>query len=157
MYQFRKKFRRSNDFFYNNVERKGNTQKDDANSSVSYESQFFEQVNEFGDLNEQSEDIAENYDKHQELTTKTQDSEDIFTKQSISIITEESKQPCQHSQSHLSPTGHYTGLLLQFDFASNVSRQQSFVVHDYNANKRTIMVMSNFISIISMLGIYPTK
>ncbi|XP_046850730.1 uncharacterized protein LOC124444188 isoform X2 [Xenia sp. Carnegie-2017] len=48
--------------------------------------------------NEQSEDIAENYDKHQELTTKTQDSEDIFTKQSISIITEESKQPCQHSQ-----------------------------------------------------------
>ncbi|XP_046845184.1 uncharacterized protein LOC124439030 isoform X2 [Xenia sp. Carnegie-2017] len=114
-----KKFRRSNDFFYNNVERKGNTQKDDAN--------------------EQSEDIAENYDKHQELTTKTQDSEDIFTKQSISIITEEPKQPCQHSQSHLSPTGHYTGLLLQFDFASNVSRQQSFVVHDYNANKRTIM------------------
>ncbi|XP_046841806.1 uncharacterized protein LOC124435909 isoform X2 [Xenia sp. Carnegie-2017] len=113
MYQFRKKFRRSNDFFYNNVERKGNTQKDDANSSVSYESQFFEQENEFGDLNEQSEDIAENYDKHQELTTKT--------------------------QSHLSPTGHYTGLLLQFDFASNVSRQQSFVVHDYNANKRTIM------------------
>ncbi|XP_046863951.1 uncharacterized protein LOC124457813 [Xenia sp. Carnegie-2017] len=72
MYQFRKKFRRSNDFFYNNVERKGNTQKDDANSSVSYESQFFEQENEFGDLNEQSEDIAENYDKHQELTTKTQ-------------------------------------------------------------------------------------
>ncbi|XP_046854251.1 uncharacterized protein LOC124447392 [Xenia sp. Carnegie-2017] len=116
-----------------------NTQKDDANSSVSYESQFFEQENEFGDLNEQSEDIAENYDKHQELTTKTQDSEDIFTKQSISIITEEPKQPCQHSQSHLSPTGHYTGLLLQFDFASNVSRQQSFVVHDYNANKRTIM------------------
>ncbi|XP_046862515.1 uncharacterized protein LOC124456011 isoform X2 [Xenia sp. Carnegie-2017] len=114
-----KKFRRSNDFFYNNVERKGNTQKDDAN--------------------EQSEDIAENYDKHQELTTKTQDSEDIFTKQSISIITEEPKQPCQHSQSHLSPTGHYTGLLLQFDFASNVSHQQSFVVHDYNANKRTIM------------------
>ncbi|XP_046861815.1 uncharacterized protein LOC124455132 [Xenia sp. Carnegie-2017] len=55
------------------------------------------------------------------------------------MITEESKQPCQHSQSHLSPTGHYTGLLLQFDFASNVSRQQSFVVHDYNANKRTIM------------------
>ncbi|XP_046862516.1 uncharacterized protein LOC124456011 isoform X3 [Xenia sp. Carnegie-2017] len=134
-----KKFRRSNDFFYNNVERKGNTQKDDANSSVSYESQFFEQENEFGDLNEQSEDIAENYDKHQELTTKTQDSEDIFTKQSISIITEEPKQPCQHSQSHLSPTGHYTGLLLQFDFASNVSHQQSFVVHDYNANKRTIM------------------
>ncbi|XP_046858518.1 uncharacterized protein LOC124451964 [Xenia sp. Carnegie-2017] len=119
MYQFRKKFKRSNDFFYNNVERKGNTQKDDAN--------------------EQSEDIAENYDKHQELTTKTQDSEDIFTKQSISIITEESKQPCQHSQSHLSPTSHYTGLLLQFDFASNISRQQSFVVHDYNANKRTIM------------------
>ncbi|XP_046845691.1 uncharacterized protein LOC124439499 [Xenia sp. Carnegie-2017] len=113
MYQFRKKFRRSNDFFYNNVERKGNTQKDDANSSVSHESQFFEQENEFVDLNEQSEDIAENYDKHQELTTKT--------------------------QSHLSPTGHYTGLLLQFDFASNVSRQQSFVVHDYNANKRTIM------------------
>ncbi|XP_046864801.1 uncharacterized protein LOC124459394 [Xenia sp. Carnegie-2017] len=139
MYQFRKKFRCSNDFFYNNVERKGNTQKDDANSSVSYESQFFEQENEFGDLNEQSEDIAENYDKHQELTTKTQDSEDIFTKQSISIITEEAKQPCQLSQSHLSPTGHYTGLLLQFDFASNISRQQSFVVHDYNANKRTIM------------------
>ncbi|XP_046864666.1 uncharacterized protein LOC124459188 isoform X2 [Xenia sp. Carnegie-2017] len=72
MYQFRKKFRRSNVFFYNNMERKGNTQKDDANSSVSYESQFFEQENEFGDLNEQSEDIAENYDKHQELTTKTQ-------------------------------------------------------------------------------------
>ncbi|XP_046862621.1 uncharacterized protein LOC124456131 [Xenia sp. Carnegie-2017] len=104
MYQFGKKFRRSNEFFYINVDRKGNTQKDDANSSVSYDSQFFDQEIELGELNEQSEDIANSYDKRQELTTKTQDFEDIFTKQSISIIIEESKQPCQHSQVVLSYT-----------------------------------------------------